>query len=146
MFSVRTFLFIIGFVSFASCKKDHNTSLRYFEVGIVDIPSNWKDSSFIVATTDPHLISQALAQLNLPISQRKILNGALRKGNGGYNVNGSHAFQWHFKEDDWHFTDFSIEIYDGRPHSDIDLHLDYWIDTVKRYSPWNSYIKCELQK
>jgi len=138
-------LALLGIVLFTSCKKNNNGPIRYFEVGIVDTPADWRDSSFIIATSDAELIDKAVAQLNLPVPQRKILNGAIARGNGGYNRNGSHNFKWHFKENDWHFTDFSIEIYDGRPYSDLDLGLDYWIDTVKRFSPWNSYIKREVE-
>jgi hypothetical protein len=127
-----------------SCKKNEDKQLRYFEVGIVDITADWRDSSFIVATANPHLIEQIQVQLSVPVNQRKILNGALRKGNAGYNNNGSHSFSWHFNEDDWQFTDFSIEIYDGRAYSDLDLNPDYWHDTVKRFSPWNSYIRKEI--
>jgi len=136
---------LIGIILFGSCKKNNNAPLRYFEVGIVDTPVDWRDSSFIIATSNPQVIEQALAQLNLPINQRKIVNGGIARGNAGYNKNSTHSFQWHFKEDDWHLTDFSIEIYDGRPYNDLDLGLDYWIDTVKRYSPWNSYIKREIK-
>ena len=144
MFKRLVFVFLIGLVFFGSCKKNESIPLRYFEVGIVDTPADWRDSSFIIATSNPQVISQALTQLNLPIPQRKIINGAIRRGNAGYNKNATHAFQWHFKESDWHFTDFSIEIYDGRPYSDLDLQIDYWIDTVKRFSPWNSYVKKEI--
>jgi hypothetical protein len=127
MFNKIVFVALIGIILFGSCKKNKNTPLRYFEVGIVDTPADWRDSSFIIATSNPQVIEQALAQLNLPIVQRKILNGAIARGNAGYNKNSAHSFQWHFKETDWHFTDFSIEIYDGRPYSDLDLSLDYWI-------------------
>jgi len=135
---------VIVFALFSSCSKNEQKPLRYFEVGVVDIPTDWRDSSFIVATSNPQLIAQAQGQFNLPISQRKIVNGALEKGNAGYNKNASHSFAWHFKEDDWHLTDLSIEIYDGRPYSDLDKSPDYWFDTVKRFSPWNSYIKKEI--
>ena len=144
MFNKIVFVLITGFVLLVSCKKNNGGPLRYFEVGIVDIPANWRDSSFIIATSNPQIIEKALEQLSVPVAQRKILNGAIARGNGGYNKNGTHSFEWHFKENDWHFTDFSIEIYDGRPHSDLDLSIDYWIDTVKRFSPWNSYLKREI--
>src|SRR4030095_2845356 len=137
-------LFVIALAM--ACKKDENKQLRYFEVVIVDNPSDWRDSSFIIATADPQLISEINTQLSLPIPQRKIINGALQVGSGGYNKNGSHEFKWHFKEDDWHFTDLSIEIYDGRPYSDLDLDLPYWLNTIKRFSPWNSYIKREINQ
>jgi hypothetical protein len=28
--------------------------------------------------------------------------------------------------------------------NDLDLHIDYWMDTVKGFSPWSSYIKREI--
>jgi hypothetical protein len=138
------FIALIGIMVFSSCHKNNSGPLRYFEVGIVDTPADWRDSSFIIATSNPQMIEKALEQISLPVAQRRILNGAIARGNAGYNKNGGHSFQWHFKEDDWHLTDFSIEIYDGRPHSDLDLNMNYWIDTVKRFSPWNSYIKREI--
>ena len=145
MFNKIVIVSLIGISLLAGCKKNDNGPLRYFEVGIVDTPADWKDSSFIIATSNPQVIEQALAQINLPVAQRKILNGAIARGNGGYNKNATHSFQWHFRENDWHLTNFSIEIYDGRPYSDLDLQIDYWVDTVKRFSPWNSYIKREIK-
>jgi len=129
-----------------ACKKDNDDSLRYFEVGRSDIISEWRDTSFVVATSDPALLTEIAAQLQLPVDQRKIVNGALEPGYGGYNVNASHEFKWHFKEDDWKLGDVSAEIYDGRPYTDIDLNTDYWMDTIKRFSPWKYYIKREIQR
>ena len=129
-----------------ACKKDNDDSLRYFEVGRSDMISEWRDTSFIVATSDPGLITEIAAQLQLPVGQRKIVNGALEPGNGGYNVNASYELKWHFKEVDWRLGDVSAEIYDGRPYTDIDLNTDYWMDTIKRFSPWRYYIKREIQR
>ena len=132
--------------SFSACKKDKDPGLRYFEVGTNNQSPDWRDSSFVVATSDAALIREMEAQLLLPINERKIVIGSLVKGSGGYNKTGSHEFRWHFKEHDWSLADMSVEIYDGRPYSDLDLNIDYWIDTVKRFSPWSSYVKKELKK
>ena len=130
-----------------SCKKDSEpAALHYYEVGVKGNPADWRDSSFIIATRNKSLISQIEAQLLLPVAQRKIVNGELVSGNGGYNKNASHQFRWHFNEDTWELADFSVEIYDGRPFSDVDTDISYWLDTVKRFAPWNSYIKKEISK
>jgi hypothetical protein len=128
-----------------SCKKDSAAApLHYYEVGFNGNAANWRDSSFVIATSNVSLISQIEAQLSLPVVQRKIVNGLLVSGNGGYNKNSSHSFKWRFKEDDWQLTDLSIEIYDGRAYSDVDTDINYWLNTVKRFAPWGSYIKKEI--
>ena len=124
-----------------SCKKENKPVMQYFEVGFKSVPADWRDSAFVVATANPALILEIETQLNLPVLQRKIVAGGLATGDGGYNKNATHHFKWHLKEDDWKLTDVSIEIYDGRPYSDLDLHTAYWMDTVKRFAPWNSYIR-----
>jgi len=130
-----------------SCKKDSEAAtLHYYEVGVKGSPADWRDSSFIIATNNSDLISLIDAQLFLPLAQRKIVNGELVSGNGGYNKNASHQFKWHFNEDNWELADFSVEIYDGRAFTDVDTDIRYWLDTVKRFAPWSSYIKKEISK
>jgi hypothetical protein len=128
-----------------SCKKDSERSLlRYYEVGFKTTTATWPDSSFIVATTNASLISEIKTQLSLPVSQRKIVTGQLVSGSGGYNKNASYEFKWRFKEDDWELTEVSAEIFDGQPYTDVDTDIDYWLNTVKRFAPWSSYIKREI--
>ncbi|HZI52732.1 MAG TPA: hypothetical protein VFD56_03475 [Chitinophagaceae bacterium] len=140
-------IIFVMLVMMYSCKKESEPAdLRYYEVGIKGNPADWRDSSFVIATNNNILISQIESQLLLPVDQRQIVNGQLVSGNGGYNKNSSHQFKWHFKEDNWELADFSIEIYDGRPFSDVDTDISYWLDTVKRFAPWSSYIKKEISK
>jgi len=135
-----------------SCRKKtsfpQEPDWRYFEVGIRDVSAeNWRDSSFVVATKNTAVLQQIEAQLALPVADRhKIVAGGLAEGYGGYNKNGTHYFSWHLKEDDWELVDASIELSDGRPHSDIDLNHEYWMKTVKRFTPWGSYLKREIGK
>lgn len=130
-----------------SCKKETEpAALHYYEVGVTGNPADWRDSSFIIATNNSGLISEIEAQLLLPVLQRKIVNGELVSGNGGYNKNASHPFKWHFNENNWELADLSVEIYDGRPFTDVDTDISYWLDTVKRFAPWSSYIKKEISK
>lgn len=128
-----------------SCKKESKLPrLHYYEVGLDVTAADWRDTSFIIATRNPALVAQIAAQLQLPKPQRKIVNGALLPGNNGYNKNSTHSFNWHFNETDWQLADVSAEIFDGRPYSDLHADTDYWLDTVKRFAPWGSYIKREI--
>lgn len=128
----------------ASCKKDKDAPLRYFEVGMKTNPADWRDSSFVAATNDPQLLIQIEAELNKPVAQRKIVAGPLVAGSGGYNKNAGHTFNWRLDEREWKLTDLTAEIMDGRPYSDVELNLAYYKDTVKGYGSWGSYIKKEI--
>ena len=139
---------VVLLLATVSCKKESSPidNLRYFEIGRREPVGEWRDNSFIIATANPQVVQQALQQLELPIEKRRLVNGRLIKGDGGYNGTQAHTFKWHFDEYDWQFTDMSIEIYDGRPYTDIDRNLGYWLDTVKRFAPWGYCIKQEIKK
>ncbi len=140
-----TTVFVIV-LAFSSCKKENNFNhqFTYYEVGFKGNHNNWRDSSIIVRTSNQQLIKQIETQLTLPVENRKLVVGTLIAGNGGYNKNGSHEFKWRFKEDDWQLADATVEIYDGKPYTDVDLNLSYWLSTVKRFGSWGSYIKRKL--
>ena len=142
---IKGCIFFALLIMIYSCKKDsENSLLHYYEVGSKTNTADWRDSSFIVATANASLISEIEAQLSLSVSERKIVTGQLISGSGGYNKNASHQFKWHFKEDDWELTEISAEIFDGRPYSDVDTDTGYWLNTVKRFAPWSSYVKREI--
>ena len=128
-----------------SCKKEHNDRLSYYEVGMKNHPDEWRDTSFVVATANRALMQQIEAQLQQPVQQRKMVLGALAPGSGGYNKNATHEFKWHFKEDEWELAEFTIEIYDGRPYSDVDADTAYWLQTVKKFAPWDSFIRKKIR-
>ena len=94
---------------------------------------------FRAKTKSPEVIAQARAQLKLPVSERRMFaNGALGPGNGGYNLT------WN-----WHYTDFAlaemtIELCDGTPAL-VEEELDYWLNTVKSFCPWSSYVHAEAE-
>lgn len=139
---LTAFFFLI-----AACKKDTaqpDINYTYYEVGFKSNNANWRDTAFIVRTSDTTFIKQIEAQLALPIAQRKLVTGALVAGSGGYNKNAAHEFKWHFNETDWHLADVTIEIYDGKPYTDIDLNYNYWMGNVKRFGSWSSYIRKKL--
>lgn len=141
----RLFTCFLLFLMLQGCKKNvEDKQLRYYQVGMKYTPEDWRDSAFVVATKNQNLIKEIEAQLKLPVAQRRMVTGALVPGNGGYNKNASHEFKWRFDENDWQFTDMSIEIYDGRPYSDVDSDTTYWLHTMKRFAPWSSYIAKEV--
>jgi hypothetical protein len=144
--SILLTVFTLAIFLFSSCKKEKNDTdeYQYYEVGFKSTNADWRDTSFVVRTSDQTLIQQIEAQLLLPVNNRKLVAGTLVEGNGGYNKNGSHEFKWHFKEDNWQLADVTIEIYDGKPYTDVDVNLSYWLNTVKRFGSWGSYIKRRL--
>lgn len=144
---IRFFLFVFVLTVFGSCKKnstDDDVTYQYYEVGFKTTNADWRDTAFIVRTNNPQLIQQIEAQLALPVSSRQIVNGKLVAGSGGYNKNATHEFGWHFKEDDWQLADVTVEIYDGKPFTDVDQDLSYWLNTVQRFGAWSSYIRRKL--
>lgn len=144
---IRFFLFVFVLTVFGSCKKnstDDDVTYQYYEVAFKTTNADWRDTAFIVRTNNPQLIQQIEAQLALPVSSRQIVNGKLVAGSGGYNKNATHEFGWHFKEDDWQLADVTVEIYDGKPFTDVDQDLSYWLNTVQRFGAWSSYIRRKL--
>lgn len=62
-----------------------------------------------------------------------IPNGRLQRGDGGFN----HGHEWHVV--DVELVDFTIELCDGTA-SMVDDDVDYWIDTVGQYCPWDARV------
>jgi hypothetical protein len=62
-----------------------------------------------------------------------IPNGKLAAGDGGVNT----GHQWHLTEVE--LVDMAIEVCDGNA-SDIDEDLDYWLNTVGQYCPWDARV------
>ncbi|MES1226244.1 MAG: hypothetical protein ABUT20_62790 [Bacteroidota bacterium] len=142
---IKYSLGIIMCAAIFACKKQSSaTGLHYYEIGTKTPPPDWRDSIFIVATGNAGLVAEINQQLALPVAQRKMVSGKLVAGSGGYNKNAGHEFAWHFKEDNWQLAELSAEIYDGRPYSDLDIDIHYWLDTVERFAPWQAYIKREV--
>jgi hypothetical protein len=95
---------------------------RYFQFTFLPATSaDWRDTSVIAATSDQVVIDSLLSELNKRLNQRGHIHGKIASGNAGYNTNASHNFLWHFVENEWVIQPYSIEVCDGRAHSDLDL-------------------------
>ncbi len=62
-----------------------------------------------------------------------IPNGRLMRGDGGFNS----GHDWHMVDVD--VVDMAIELCDGTA-SMVDDDVDYWIDTVGQYCPWDARV------
>ncbi len=66
-------------------------------------------------------------------SQATIPSGHLLKGSVPYNQ----PWSWHVDSEDVQMAEVTIELCDGTP-SQVEANLNYWVDTVKRFCPWNA--------
>jgi len=100
---------------------------------------NKGEQDFVAFSSRPEVISKVLKELGKPVSERTLMiNGAIDRGNDG-----NRNWSWHFKPDDWDLAEISVEVCDGLP-SDVEKDIDYWVDTVKRFCPWDSFVKKEI--
>jgi len=68
-------------------------------------------------------------------SQATIPSGKLIKGSVWYNE----PWSWHIDSEDIHMAEVTMELCDGIP-SHVEADLNYWVDTVGRFCPWNATI------
>ncbi|MCG7856406.1 hypothetical protein MD537_05485 [Flavihumibacter sediminis] len=142
-------LIVIFFaIAVSACSKDNakQEGFVYYEVGFDTDNANWRDTAIIIRTNNAAMIQKADAQLALPVAERQIVLGELRSGSGGYNKNAAHEFKWHFDESTWDLVDITVEIYDGKPFTDVDSDTAYWLGTVKRFGAWSSYIRKRIPR
>ncbi len=113
---------------------------RCFLFGMRGLPENadWRDTTFAACASNPGLIQEVLDELTKPFSDRRHITGPIAAGDGGHNFNGPHHFAWHFVPDQWSLAEISIELCDGRPYSDVEQNLPYWLYQVGRFCPWSS--------
>lgn len=139
MHAYRTFAVATAGAMLVACgggSGDSQPELVTFAFRMQGLPAS---EEFRVSTSSPQFIAQARAQLSLPEAQRQLFaSGAIRSGNGGHNL----AWNWHLA--DATLTQAAIELCDGRP-SMVEANLNYWLNTVKSFCPWGSYVHAELR-
>lgn len=92
---------------------------------------------FVAATTDTAVLRAVRAELALPEDQRRLhINGALQRAGSGDNL----QWRWRFAPNQWALAEISTEVCDGTP-SMVERDIDNWVDNVKRFCPWRSYVK-----
>ncbi len=67
-----TGVFLITFIVAGSSQ-----AMRYFTIALPDSYDTWQDTLYIVSTNDALIIDEAIAELVLPIEERKHINGIL---------------------------------------------------------------------
>lgn len=102
------------------------------------LSSSASGETFDVLIRDPERIAEAEALVGR--GNRKIVNGRLRRGDGGVNQ----PWSWHMEPESIEFADVTIEVCDGRP-SDVEADLETWIDTVGRFCPWGSEVTARVR-
>jgi hypothetical protein len=94
---------------------------------------------FRARTESADVIAAARQQLKLPVEERRMFAiGPIEAGNGGYNLD----WRWHFR--DFALAEMAIELCDGTPEL-LEQDLGYWLNTVKTFCPWASYVHAELE-
>jgi len=93
-----------------------------------------KEEYFFALVTDPQEIKKG-KQCYAHQATACIPFGQLASGNGGFNA----PWSWHQVPETVKFAEAAPEICDGLP-SDVEKHLDYWLNVVKTYCPWNAEI------
>lgn len=104
-----------------------------FEVRVAD------QENFRFAITDPERIAQAEAII--AAGGETIVAGELAHGDGAHNV----PYSWHLVDTTIHFPDQTIEACSGRPMSDVEADLAYWVDNLGSYCPWGSRIVARVR-
>lgn len=123
---------LCGVLFSVACAEDDFVGLdpaaAVFEVRVAD------QENFRFAVTDAERI--AAAEAILAEGRETIVAGDLAHGDGAHNA----PYSWHLVAESIHFPDQTIEACSGRPMSDVEADLDYWVDNLGRYCPWSARI------
>ena len=97
------------------------------EVNTADGPERFR----LGLSTDAQV---AEAEAALASGRVGVIHGTLAPGDGGVND----GYSWHLVPETVSFPDLAIEVCDGRPRTDVEGDLDYWLGTVGVYCPWGA--------
>jgi Secretion system C-terminal sorting domain len=122
-------------------------TMRYFQVGVRnEFVPDARDTSYVVATDNPTLIAEALAELAKPVETRLHINGYIAAGNGGFNKSGDFWYSWHIKPNEWLLAEISILLCNGLPYTDVERDTAGWLQTIGQLCNWSSCIMREIPK
>jgi hypothetical protein len=113
----------------ALARCDGDTSADPHRDFVVDVVGE----RFVMRTTDPDTIQQAVAILNG--AENRFPIGPLLRGNGGFNP----PWSWHMDPDQVRLTEVAVEVCDGRP-SYVEENLDDFLMPGVGYCPWSGRI------
>ncbi len=143
----RKILPLLAWTVFAAACDDggggSNTGPRYS--GIVTfrmVGDSAGDQDFVAVTNDIDLIDLAMAERQLPFSERTLFPiGPIDRGDGGHNFHSVSPgeqrifeWNWHFLPEDWTLTDAANPLCDGNAVI-VEQAIDYWVDTVGQFCP-----------
>ena len=94
---------------------------------------------FVVVTNDFDLTNSAMAEQQLPFSERTLFPiGPIDRGDGGHNFHSAEQpdwiWNWHFVPEDWTLTDAADPLCDGNAVA-VEQAIDYWVDTIGQFCP-----------
>lgn len=133
-------LFVVLLASCSGCGDGSPPfqTAKTFLFGMRGIPD--AEGQFVAVTSDPAVLANLQAQLALPDSDRGLhIHGPIARGSGGHNL----SWSWHFIPGEWDMVEVSAESCDGSPKQ-VEGDIDYWVDTVKVFCPWGSYVQKEI--
>ena len=110
------------------------SALYQVEVATGDGPERFR----LALATDAQV---AAADTALAAGRVGVVHGTLARGDGGFND----GYAWHLVPESVTFPDLAIEVCDGRPRSDVEADVDYWVDTVGAYCPWGARLVARVE-
>lgn len=115
---------------FAGCSDDEATNPATDTIYRVVV----NHEEFRIALRMPEQI--AAAEAMLASGKESVIHGHLARGDGGFNK----GYRWHMMPETVTFPDMAMEVCDGRPRSDVESDIPYWVDNIKYYCPWGAQV------
>jgi hypothetical protein len=131
---VRKLVLVAATMAFAACSEEPAgvQPLAVFEVEVAG-------ERFRLGVAESAQLERATELLESGAENN--VHGTVRRGDGGFNT----GYSWHLEPASVSFPDLTIEVCDGRPRSDVEGDVDYWVNTVKYYCPWGAKIVARVR-
>ena len=113
---------------FAACdsKSAEKSYAAVYEVEVAD-----QERFFVALATESQI---EMAEKWMAEGRVGVLHGTVARGNGGFND----PYDWHLDPATVSFPDMAMEVCDGRPESDVQADVDYWVERIGYYCPWGA--------